>query len=279
MAVITFYSKETKETGQTLSLAAIATHMAISHNYKILVISTNFNEKTLENCFWDLSKEKTTIKSITNQKQAGIESGFEGLLKIMASNKTSPEIISNYTRIVFKDRLDILESPKTEDYEEYCNTTSAYKDIILTASKRYDMVLVDVSKKMPQQDVESILQVSNVVIMNLTQRLKAIENFVALRDENEFFKRKNVMMLIGRYDKFSKYSNKNITRYLKEKKPLCVIPYNTLYFEACSEGKIADFFLRLTRLEDDDRNAVFIKEVKETTNSIIFKIQELQMRM
>ena len=40
MAVITFHSNETKETGQTLSVAAIAAHMAIEHNYKILIIAT-----------------------------------------------------------------------------------------------------------------------------------------------------------------------------------------------------------------------------------------------
>ena len=43
MAVITFCSNEIKETGQTLSMAAIASYMAIEHNYKILMISTGFN--------------------------------------------------------------------------------------------------------------------------------------------------------------------------------------------------------------------------------------------
>lgn len=53
MAIITFCSNETKETGQTMSLAATAAYMAIEHNYKILVISTDFNDLSLENCFWE----------------------------------------------------------------------------------------------------------------------------------------------------------------------------------------------------------------------------------
>ena len=43
MAIITFKSNEIKETGQTLSVAAVATQIAIEHNYKVLLVSTNFN--------------------------------------------------------------------------------------------------------------------------------------------------------------------------------------------------------------------------------------------
>ncbi len=40
MAIITFWSNAKKPTGQTMSIAAVATSMAIEHNYKILLIST-----------------------------------------------------------------------------------------------------------------------------------------------------------------------------------------------------------------------------------------------
>lgn len=40
MAIITFWSNTKKETGQTMSIAAVATCMAIEHNYKILLVST-----------------------------------------------------------------------------------------------------------------------------------------------------------------------------------------------------------------------------------------------
>lgn len=40
MAIITFWSNTKKETGQSMSIAAVATSMAIEHNYKILLVST-----------------------------------------------------------------------------------------------------------------------------------------------------------------------------------------------------------------------------------------------
>ena len=57
MAIITFYSTDYKETGQTVSMAAIITYMAIKHNYKMLGISTSFRDITLENCFWKQEKQ------------------------------------------------------------------------------------------------------------------------------------------------------------------------------------------------------------------------------
>ena len=280
MAVITFYSNETKETGQTLSVAAIATHMAIEHNYKILIVSTSFNELTLENCFWEYDKIRPVSAIKTDGKSVGLESGIEGLIKVLASNRTSNEIVKNYSRIVLRDRLDILLSPKTESYQEYTSITSYYQDILTVAKRYYDLIFVDLSKKMPAQDSNNILQLSDIVVINLTQTLKSINDFIKLRESNDFYRRKNVMLAIGKYDPFSKYNNKNITRYLKERKGLSVVPYNTLFFEASSEGTIIDFFLKVRNITDEtDRNMNFIKEVKEADNNIIFKLQELQMKL
>lgn len=281
MAIITFGSNETKETGQTFSLASIATFMAIEHNFKILVVSTNFNDVSLENCFWEYSKIRNAGITQKNQKQnAGLETGIEGLIKVLNSNRTSDEIIKNYSRTVLTDRLDVLLSPITKSYQEYTEITSYYTDILKIASRFYDLVFVDLGKKMPQKEANAILKLSDIVILSLTQRLKTINDFIELRKNNDFYKRKNVMLLIGRYDRFSKYNNKNMTRYLKEKKALSVVPYNTLLFEACSEGKIIDFILRMRNVNDDsDRNSNFVKEVKAIDNNIMFKIHELQMKI
>ena len=51
MAIIVFSSSEKKETGQTLTTAALATYMSIEHNQKMLIVSTDFNDGTLEDCF------------------------------------------------------------------------------------------------------------------------------------------------------------------------------------------------------------------------------------
>lgn len=279
MAIITFKSNEIKETAQTLSIAAVAAQMAIEHNYKILLVSTNFKDKTLEECFWDVNKKTPLVNMMGKSAAVGIESGVEGLMRVMASNKTSPEIVKNYSKIILRDRLDVLPSPNTTEYRDYENIAAAYPEILQLANRYYDIILVDLSKRMSEQYAENIIQMSDVVVVNLTQRLKSIDDFIELREAEEFYKRKHIMLLIGRYDSFSKYNTKNITRYMKEKKTVNVIPYNTLFFEACSEAKLIDFFLRLKNIDESDRNYLFIKEVTNMGNNIIYKLQELQMKL
>ena len=81
------------------------------------------------------------------------------------------------------------------------------------------------------------------------------------------------MLLIGRYDKTSKYNTKNLLRLLGEKKELLIMPYNTLFFEAAQEGTVADLFLKLRRIEDKNSgDAFFMEQVKNVTQEILKKI-------
>lgn len=280
MAVITFCSNEIKETGQTLSMAAIASYMAIEHNYKILMISTGFNDLTLENCFWEYNKIRSTGGVLKQDVGTiGLVSGVEGLIKALNTNRTNTEIVRNYSKIVLKNRLDVLLSPNTRSYQEYVEIAKYYTEILQTANKFYDFVFVDLSKRMPPKEVTEILQTSDIIVMNLTQRLRTIDDFIALRENSEFYRGKNIILNIGRYDKFSKYNDKNITKYLREKQQVSVVPYNTLFFEACSEGTVIDLLLKLRSITDDtDRNVMFVKELKNLDNNIIVKMQELQMK-
>lgn len=280
MAVIAFWSNEERETGQTMSMVALSTYMAIEHNYKILNVSSNFKDDTLENSYWDLARMEQLVKSISNDKaQVGLESGIEGLIKIIHSNKTSTNIVSNYTKVVFKDRLDVLCAPKTQSYEEFKRIAEFYPNILQIANRSYDLIFVDVSKRMPKEQVKQILELSDIIVINMTQNIKRIEELMKLKEENEFFRKNNILLNIGRYDKYSKYNIKNISRYMKEKKDVHATLYNTLFLEACAEGKVAEFFLRLRRLEPEDRNAMFIEEVGRLAKDLIYKMQQLQIKI
>lgn len=278
MAIVSFWSNGKEETAKTLSIAAIATNMAIEHNYKILLMSTNYNDDTLESCFWENEKTNKT-SNLFVQKGPELDSGIEGLAKIIKSNRATPEIITNYTKIVFKDRLEVLLSIKSSSYDEYSRLRSIYVDILQTANKYYDLIFVDVNKGLDNEFIRSILSTSDLIITNITQRKKIIDSFMEIKEKEKMFNKNNNMILIGRYDKFSKYTAKNIARYMGEKHDIVTIPYCTLFFEACNEGKVADFFLRMKTVDDSDRNAVFIKEVNKATDVIDYKLQELQMKM
>lgn len=276
MSVISFWSNGKGETAKTSSIAAIATFLAIHHNYRILILDTKHNSYSYQDCYW---KEESTIKLINNDSgRTNIASGISGLVKAILSNKTSPEIITNYTKIVFKDRLEVLTDSNIMK-EDYDINKSAFKEIVKIASKYYDLVFVDIDSELDGYTQNSLLEVSDIIIASLSQKLRKINEFIKLKKENVIFSEKTVIPLLGRYDKNSKYNVKNVSRYMKEKQTIFAIPYNTLFFEACNEGEVADYFIKFRKINPKDKNALFINSVKETAERIIYKLQELQMRM
>lgn len=269
MAVVSFWGNSRRETGQTLSVVAIGTAMAIEHNYKILVISTGFREKTMEDCFWEKNRTNNMASIVGQQGQPGLNSGFEGLVKVIQSNRTSSNIIRDYAKVVFKDRLDILLAPATDDPRVYNSVTKYYKDIIKLADKEYDLVLVDIDKRMNATDKSAILQVSNTIMITLKQSIDSIETARVLREKNPDSKKNNIIFLAGKYDYDSKYNTKNLTRYLRETREISAISYNKLYDEAAMEGKVADYFLKYRSFTDStDRNVKFIEEAKELARTL-----------
>ena len=279
MAIVSFWSNSKRETGQTLSSVAIATSMSINHNYKVLEVATGFMDKTIENCFWQPNRENA-LNLIPGMRQSTFNSGVEGLVKIIQSNRTSANIVSDYARVVFRDRLDVLPAPKTDNIEDYNRTTEFYAKLAKIASRDYDLVFIDIDKRMPEKSKQDILMQSDAIVLTLKQGLDSMRDIIELRRSDENFQKNNVILLAGKYDKFSRYNVTNMSRELREKRKMLAVPYNTLFFEAASEGAVADFFIKYRGITDQtDRNFIFMQETKRACDEILFKLQELQMRV
>ena len=278
MSIVTFWNDGKQQTGKTLSAVAIATYMAIKHNYKILLIPTGYNDKTINNCFWEERKIKKNLGLFGPNTNIAMGNGIEGLTQILKSNKITSQNITNYTKIIFKDTLEILPGFSGEK-EKYDELKENYLDIIRAANQYYDLVLVDLDIEMGEKMVQQILEKSNLIVTVLSQRLSSINDFIDKREEMSILKSKKSLILIGRYDKYSIYTVKNISRYMGEKNKVSTIPYNTLFFEACEEAKVPDLFLRLRNVDEDDRNGLFLAEVGRASQNIIYRLQDLSMRI
>lgn len=280
MPVVAFWSKNNKETAQTLSMVAIATHMAVEHNFKVLMVDTYFDNPTISNCYWDnkVVGQNLAIKKL-NQGKIDLGTGTSGLAQLVASGKDSPDMIKDYTRVIYKNRLEVLTKNKANSETELARLEGSFPDIIKTASRYYDYVLVDLQKGLNKQFVRDILEFSDIIIVNLTQRLLDLDDFKELTETNDLFKSNKVIPVVGRYDRYSKYSKKNIARYLGIKGEISAVPYNTLFFESANEGMISNYFLkfRMSLMDSSDRNAVFIQDITSTTNYIIDMVKALQM--
>lgn len=280
MSIITFCSNGKGETGQTLSAVAVATYMALEHNRKILLISTSYKNNTMRNCF--LGNEQMKRNPFGKSTNVAMQNGIDGLNTIMRSNKVSPEIISNYNRIILKDRLEILLGSNTtiEEYEEIENN---YPTIVSFSEKAYDMVIVDLDRQLKQEIKQQILDMSSVIVTNMSQRIGNIYSLINYIDNNLKKQKEKIVFNVGRYDAELKYTAKNISRNLiKQREIIQCVPYNTAFFEACEEGKVVNIFIFLKKINENERgnpNATFKKGVKDLTDKILYKIEELKMKM
>jgi len=285
MSIITFWNNDKEQTGKTLTSVAVATKMGIERNFKILLLSTGFQEATMKNCFF-VDMSETTKKIIGKNNNIAVENGIEGLSKLIKANKIQPTIITDYTKVVFKGRLEVLSGyvgapDKTyeDNLADYQSMSECYPELIRLANQYYDMVIVDVDNRLSDNIKKQIVDESNVNVLVLSQRLSSLDRYNKMKEKNKDIIGPKCIPVIGKYNKESKYNKKNLMKYLEEKKNLHTIPYNTLFFEAAEEANVTEFFLKLRNIKDTtDGNYMFMSEVLGLTNSIITRLQELQMK-
>ena len=275
MPIVTFWSNNEKAIGQTVSAALTATVMAIECNYKILLISADYNNSKMENCFGAQETNKAIVKMLVNTPQVNLDSGINGLLKMADSNRITPEIIHDYTKIILKNRFEILYSPVLAD-DRQPEIMDKFKNIIANAARYYDYVIVDLKKGLKNSNQLEILKMSDVVVANVDQNMSTIENFFQMNETKELYSK--MIWNICKYDRKSKYNIKNLTRTVLKKQAVYGIDYNTLVLDVSQEGNLAEFAFRLKTLKDEDANQQLLKQIQELIEGIMLKNKETQMR-
>ena len=109
MSIITFWNDCREQSGRTLTSVAVATKLAIERNSKVLLISTSFADTTMGNCFWgEVNNKKMEFLTNGIDGSVAVENGIEGLYKLVTSNKLTPSIITDYTKVIFRGRLEVI---------------------------------------------------------------------------------------------------------------------------------------------------------------------------
>lgn len=286
MSIITFWNDGREQSGRTLTAVAFATRMAIERNSKILLVSTSFGDTTMKSCFWNDTSKSTSFFGNAKNNNLAVENGIEGLYKLVTSNKLTPSIITDYTKVVFKGRLEVIAGfSETRiralegNIEELKKIEASYIDLIKTANQAYDIVIVDLDKRISRKVQQEILDMSMVNVFVLTQRLESINRYNNFKQSNSELKARCVPV-IGKYISDYKYNSKNISRYLGQKAELDLMPFNLLYMSAADEADVVDLFLKLKNVKDKtDENYIFMECTLNLTNNIMKKLQDMQMKM
>lgn len=269
MSVIAFFTNGKDQAGNTVSALSLATYMGIVQNKRTLFISTALNSNEVKKALWpEQTKKRSGLFGPNTIKTSESDNGIEGLDRIIRSNKISPDIISDYTRVALKGRFEVLQGYNGTE-EQFKEIQKIYLQIIGLARQVYDIVIIDIDRELENKIKFGILDAADIVVAMTTQKLENIKNLIKNIAEGTILKKSNTIITLGKYDTKSKYNAKNISRnILRTKEIINTIPYNTVLFEDIQEGKLIDMFIRFLGLKSKDENTFFVDEIKRLKEDI-----------
>lgn len=266
MPIVSFWNPvETAQASTTSSISAVAAMLLGKCKYRTLITQTHYSDFSLESAFFNMDK-------LGSKGSLDIaDTGVDALDRLLRSNKLSPEGIANYAKPIYKqERLELLYGTFKNDMDSYSRILETFPIIIDYANQFYDIVLVDLNKGSSNQEVNKILQKSDLIVLTMSQSMLVLKKAFKAMDTLKILQEKPIIPVIGKYDRFSKFADKNIARAFNYKKKIYTIPYNTQFFDACNDGTLTQFIL--TNMKADpalDRNGFFISETGKLVDAIL----------
>ncbi len=270
MAKIVFWSPEEGVSGCTHTAIAVSSLMGITHKCSALLIDANSNAKKIASSF-------TMYDDLVNSNSFNDTNlGMNAIMRLIKSNKLSPDIIQNYSKPVLKGRLDILYSAVANTSTEQRENLLSMPLIAKNADELYDLIYIDLPKTTKDDIAVKVMEQADVIVCVIPQEIERLTNAVKKINEIDALKDKPKIYVLGNYESGSRYNIVNAKFKYKIPEPCYVLPHNYLFADACNDGNVLDFLYRNINAQANDYNGVFILRVTEIVEEIvkILKIKE-----
>lgn len=256
---IVFWSNVHGQSGTTSNLLAIAVMSTLLYQYKNMVTQTHFNLNNLE-----APLLSTTSKE---DKEFFMDLGIDALARCIKSAPLDAEVIESCSISLLGKHLFLLPGTTKDNREIYENDMrKTISGILQGVSKYHDFVFIDTNSGKNDLTMK-IIKDSDIVVVCLNQNKSILEDY----SRNYEIHDKKVFYLIGNYDENSRYNLHNLRKsfsWLKNDNS-AIIPYNTEYMDAQSDGQIIPYMLKNLNSDKDDNNGYFINQVKLAVNKLM----------
>ena len=267
MPKIVFWSPMATSIGQTHASIAVSTLMAIEEDFSNLLLHGHWLAKKIESSYTDYLSLKS--QNVFNSSSIGITA----LARLVESNKLTPESIRNYAKPVLKQRLDVMYGTNVSSREQFGQLTNSLSMVIQKSTETYDLVWVDLPKGTEKRYITDILESADYVVCTINQEAVFLEEAIEKYLNNDIIKNKPKMLLMCNYESKSKYNIPNIKRKYGIKEPICSVPHNFVFTDACNEGTVIDFFYKNLGADKNDYNGYFISEVRSAVKLILENVK------
>jgi cellulose biosynthesis protein BcsQ len=224
-----------------------------------MVTQTHFNLNNLE-------APLVSTSSVIG-KEYLMDVGIDALARSIKSSPLDADIIENCSISLLNKQLNLLPCTSKNNRDIYENDMSKTITGILHAVSCYhDIVFIDTNSGRNDLTIK-ILENADLIVVNLSQNRIMLDDYAM----NYKFDNKKIFYLIGNYNSNSKYNLKNIQKSYQwmKNKNTAVIPYNTEYMDAQSDGQVIQFMMKNMDCEKNESNTYFIREIKTAVTKIM----------
>ncbi|WP_256124296.1 hypothetical protein [Paenibacillus chitinolyticus] len=270
MAQIAFWSNAHGQPGNTSNAAVIAALTGLEYDIRTLVTQTQFERSTLE-----------TLFTKSNELQLGglrdiSDIGLDALARLARANKLMPESVKNKSITLERNRLDLLVGTMKPYEGLYESLSEHVKPIFDIANNYYQSVIVDLHSGSKNPLTTALLNESDLVVVSLCQNRTLLDRFFSKEDWPAALYNKPVVLLIGQYDPYSKYTASNIQRLYKRswdfKQPIYTIPYCSDFKDAMNDKDLMGWLRKNKNLSKKHPNHFFFQELRKAAKAILEEI-------
>lgn len=261
--LVVFWSPWHGQAKVTANMSAVACLLNHDLDERVIMSHSQFNMADLEGMF-NFRMEDERRKTIYGN------AGLSALILRVKQSWLTEEVVEEclmpvasttglYLLPGTEEHADVLKESDTEDL--------VYALLGRDIKNHYEWVFVDASAGSNPLSMK-LLKAADVAVINLSQNVATWDKFMA--DYPELATMKNALFLVGGYDDDSRYNRRNLVRMYENlsNNNVGVVPYNTGYMDAISEGAVARFIFANEGAKKGEENYEFIAECRAISTMI-----------
>ncbi|WP_442600866.1 chromosome partitioning protein ParA [Paenibacillus sp. KN14-4R] len=266
MSQIAFWGSARGQAGTTGNLIALATIAGLEYMTKNLIAHTNGMWSTIETAY---------VKQRVQQDQHLLDmtnTGIDALTRLARSNLLTADNMKDYTLPILKERLDLLVGPHNEQEAFDENMIKVMPMIMAHAKQHYDHIWIDVNSETSNLLTQQVMQAADLIVVNLNQNIQVLDRFFSKEHWPAALDQVPYIIVLGQYDRHSKYTVNNIARRFKVKQPIYTVPHCAEFLDAWNDQQVLDFFVRNRNVKKGHPNYFFISEVQRFARGTLSRL-------
>ena len=251
-----FCSLFSGQVGATANLSAIATSLALNHRFRLFLMQAQYEKNYLDHGFLGERQQSLEVQ----------ENGIDSLVRMIKSEPITKEMIDSCSVNLYQNRLHILPSTVQNNLAMYETVIQPMLIYCMNAIQaHYDVTCVDLGT-VTDWNRNRMLDQADVIVLNLSQNHCVLADSFGMNLGNQH----KIFYVIGNYDPVSKYNLNYIhKKYKVPLRRIGILPYNSMYRDACSDGSIVKLMTQINDSTKDEMNYYFVKELKTTVDKLL----------